>query len=245
MDQLKEALDHNRNIMSEINKKIIKADDLISHSKLKEIANETEGFQVNCSAEDQDLPSNCLGFENGEGIRQIKVPGAKKFYVMCDSKTAGPGWTVVLRNLGNENFNRNWTSYKNGFGSMDSSFFVGLSRLHLMTQSQPHELFIAIYFKHPLHSQFTNSFDNFIVGGASQGYRLESIGNPTSSHFPFIQSQVKAKFTTFDSNNAGTKINYARGTAGWWFTAGNKQSLTQWQIGYEKTLMLIRPKMYL
>ncbi|XP_043662973.1 fibrinogen-like protein 1 [Drosophila teissieri] len=190
----------------------------------------------------QDLPNSCLGFKNEQGIRRIKVPGSSEFDVLCDSKTAGPGWTVVLRNLGDENFNRNWTDYEFGFGFLEASFFRGLEVLNMMTQSQPHELYMVVYFKDD--SSFSNYFDNIVVGGESEGYRLTSIGNPKSEDLLFIKRQVNAKFSTYDRNNAKTEINYAaQKQAGWWFSRGSQLSLTSWPPNAKQILMLIRPKM--
>jgi len=45
----------------------------------------------------------------------------------------------------------------------------------------------------------------------------KSIGKPKSDELLFIKSQVRAKFTTCDRNNAGTKTIYAvMKKAGWW-----------------------------
>ncbi|XP_039501449.1 fibrinogen-like protein 1 [Drosophila santomea] len=204
--------------------------------ELEEMANEKE-------TQMQDFPSSCLGFEDEQGIRQIKVPGEPtEFKVLCDSKIAGPGWTVVLRNLGDENFNRNWTEYENGFGYLDSTFFRGLAVLHVLTQSQPHELYMVVYSKDG--SEFSNHFDNILVGGESEGYRLKSIGNPKTENFIFIKNQVNAKFSTYDRNNAKTEINYAaQKQSGWWYSTGSQLRLTGWDPNAKQILMLIRPKM--
>lgn len=73
------------------------------------------------------------------------VPGIKHIAIPCDSTLAGFGWTVIQRRLdGTENFNRNWTDYCTGFGDLRKEFFFGLQQLHLITNSQPHELYIHL-----------------------------------------------------------------------------------------------------
>ncbi|XP_033154690.1 angiopoietin-1-like [Drosophila mauritiana] len=263
-NQLKEALDNNRNIVSQFSAKLNilineKNDETIRHlseenvllkqtnSELKEIANEKENqlrsywTQNNGSKEKVDLPSSCLDYDYEKGLRRIKVPGAESFEVLCHSEIAGPGWTLVLRNLGNANFNRNWTEYKYGFGVWGSSFFRGLEVLHLMTRSQPHELYVVANLKD--ETTLSNHFDEIDVGGEPEGYRLKSIGKPKSKELLFMKSQVNAKFTTYDRNNAGTKTNYAvMNNAGWWYSKKNQLSFTNSPDDVEEILMLIRPK---
>ncbi|KAH8389595.1 hypothetical protein KR215_005123, partial [Drosophila sulfurigaster] len=63
--------------------------------------------------------------------------------VSCESSLpgAGTGWTVIQRRKdGSVDFNKTWSEYKQGFGDLRGEFFIGLEKLHLLTQSQPHEL---------------------------------------------------------------------------------------------------------
>ncbi|XP_033150723.1 fibroleukin-like [Drosophila busckii] len=88
-------------------------------------------------------PTSCLAFGNSSDIQTIRVPGAEAFQVPCDSKFAGPGWAVIQRRVdGSVNFNRTWEEYRNGFGDLRGSFWLGLERLHQMIKYQPHELYI-------------------------------------------------------------------------------------------------------
>ena len=60
--------------------------------------------------------------------------------VYCDTLTDGGGWLVVQRRIdGSENFDRDWTEYEEGFGTLpvddnDTSgeFWLGLYSLHYL-----------------------------------------------------------------------------------------------------------------
>jgi len=51
------------------------------------------------------------------------------------------GWIAIQQRIGNAfNWNLNWQSYKDGFGSIEADYWLGLERMHLLTTSQPYRL---------------------------------------------------------------------------------------------------------
>ncbi|XP_062606909.1 microfibril-associated glycoprotein 4-like [Saccostrea cucullata] len=47
--------------------------------------------------------------------------------VQCDMTTKGGGWTIIQKRVdGSTDFSRTWNKYKEGFGSVNSSYWLGI-----------------------------------------------------------------------------------------------------------------------
>ncbi|XP_028900597.2 fibrinogen C domain-containing protein 1-like [Zeugodacus cucurbitae] len=102
------------------------------------------------------LPANCneaiylAGSKAKSGIYKIQLPlpygDGKSFYVNCLLDPLGEeAWTLIqLRRDEYMDFFRGWEEYKNGFGNLNRNFFIGLDKLHALTTSQLHELWIEL-----------------------------------------------------------------------------------------------------
>ncbi|KRF85186.1 uncharacterized protein Dvir_GJ25987 [Drosophila virilis] len=90
----------------------------------------------------------------------------------CDSKS----WLDSK-----EDFYRNWSTYREGFGSLHGDFFLGLEKIHRLTRAQPHELYVHM-----------EGFDLDLI---SLG---KSEGSATADRLQYHKHQ---KFTTFDRDN--------------------------------------------
>ncbi|KAH8372231.1 hypothetical protein KR093_010677, partial [Drosophila rubida] len=150
-----------------------------------------------------------------DGVHRISVSGIDPFDVLCDSKLVGPGWMVIQQGIdGKEDFNKNWVAYREGFGSLDGEFFLGLEKIYRLTNSRRHELYL-------LHGPSTGAlkfarYDDFKISDESSGYAL-SLGKFTGNP-DMLSSSKKMKFSTYDRDND----NYSRSCAemfknGWWF----------------------------
>lgn len=164
-----------------------------------------------------DLP-NCSTQKSG--VKKFKLNKDKEFSVACDSKLAGPGWIVIQRRLdANENFNRGWDEYRSGFGELAGSFFLGLEKLHLLTASRPHELYI--YLKNSEDEARYAHYDNFAIGDASEQYKLKSLTYQNGTAGDALTDHLGTKFSTHDVDNDLSSIFNCgeQFLSGWWFTS--------------------------
>ncbi|XP_030569588.1 fibrinogen-like protein A [Drosophila novamexicana] len=229
-------------------------------SKLKNESNLCEKKRKSC--EEKPVYGECTDFADAPGIHKITPDQEASFDVLCDSATAGPGWTVIQQRInGKEDFYRNWTTYREGFGSFDGDFFLGLEKIHRLTRAQPHELYIHM-------AGFDGNiryrrYDQFAISGEKDQYRLITLGNSEgSAEYDNLIYHKNQKFSTFDRDNDNWEsVNCASReycAGGWWYDVCGTSNLNgkyydhekyttdaiYWGFGdFLKTVkMLIRPK---
>ncbi|KAH8329110.1 hypothetical protein KR074_003875, partial [Drosophila pseudoananassae] len=148
-----------------------------------------------------------------KGIYHIKLPGMSAFEAPCN----GSGWTVIQRRMdGSVDFNRSWNEYRDGFGNLTGEFFIGLEKLHQITQSKQYELFISL--GEVDGSRDFVKYDNFKIGSEKNSYPLESVGNITGGAGSYLKTNLDRKFSTYDRDNdlfdGSCATEYG---GGWWF----------------------------
>ena len=144
-------------------------------------------FHVECVI--RYYPNNVLQFYFFKHARPVEA--------ICDMKTLGGGWTVILdrigpnSNLGVVEFNRSMHDYKVGFGTPPGDYWIGLDAMHQLTKLKNFELKVELSdFKgekaHAAYEQFsirteeegyTLDVANY-TGNAGDGFRIEDLGNP-------------------------------------------------------------------
>ncbi|XP_030561250.1 ficolin-2-like [Drosophila novamexicana] len=195
----------------------------------------------------KSFKSNCIG--KLTEIYEIEVPGIDPFLVPCDSTLAGSGWTVIQRRQdGSVNFNRNWAEYRQGFGSLDGEFFIGLEKLHLMTKSQKHELYIHL-------EDFENQhryarYSELLIADEAASYMLRILGEYSGNAGDWLTKHNNTMFSTADMDNECAM----RYESGWWYhncshcnlnglyTTNEDQPGIKWNsISVKFVQMMIRP----
>ena len=132
----------------------------------------------------------------------------------------GGGWTVIQRRESNTtDFYREWQEYKTGFGKMDGNFWLGLEKIHRITQIENHELLVTMV-DHD-GATFRANYDLFKVDSSATDYQLD-LGNyltASSDAGDSLSIHDNQKFTTLDrDNDQNTSYNCAiRYHGAWWY----------------------------
>lgn len=136
---------------------------------------------------------------------------------LCDSMLARLDWTVVPRRKdGRVNFNQTWSEYRQGFGNPQGEFFLGLEKLHMLTKSQPHELFI--YLQNFENQTSFARYDHFLIGDESESFNIKSLGKYSGTAGDALIYHKGMKFSTIDRKNDLSDFHCAaEWSSGWWF----------------------------
>lgn len=199
----------------------IGSDTSLISEDLKRVENVLKSFNQNgyigrsCAEE--------ISISRGSGIYEISIPGSSKlpFKVACDAETRGGKWTIILRRMdGSENFNRNWTEYKEGFGNLTGEFFLGLEKIHALTNDQPQELLVLLEdFEGETRYE---TYDAFAIGAESELYKLHTVGNAAGTAGDSLSHHRGMSFTSYDRDNDERENPENRNcaelyTGGWWY----------------------------
>ncbi|XP_034474211.1 ryncolin-4-like [Drosophila innubila] len=199
---------------------------------------------------------------NSSGIYDIVISNFsdEPFKVACDAETQGGGWTIILRRMdGSENFYRNWTEYKNGFGDLGGEFFLGLEKIHALTNEREQELLVVVEdFK---GIEAFERYDDFAIGNEDQKYKLHTLGKASGTAGDSLRRQEGQKFSTYDQDNDIHDESCAKKfTGAWWYQKCHNSHLAgkyndnsfgigvNWdafrgpRYSLKKAMMMIRPK---
>ena len=156
--------------------------------------------------------------------------------VLCDTQTDGGGWVVIQRRMSNTvDFNRNWNNYTQGFGDLESNFWLGLDKIHLLcNEGQQCEFRVDLYYDGPFSSNqvhqnsnhtYFATYDTFSISGSEDFYRLNISGYQGTAGDAIISTgndaadQNGMQFSTFDEDHDTANYNCAESFGGWWWKA--------------------------
>ena len=133
-------------------------------------------------------------------------------------ETDGGRWTVFQRRQdGSVNFYKYWVDYENGFGNLTGEFWLGLSKIHRLTQEGPITLRVDLgdFEGNKRYAQYTT----FSVGNSATEYTLTVGGySGTAGDALIVGTNLNGtKFSTRDNDNDNDSGSCAQTwKASWW-----------------------------
>ena len=132
-------------------------------------------------------------------------------------ETDGGGWTVFQRRIdGSVDFYLNWTDYVHGFGNTSGEYWLGLSKLHRLSNGSVSTQ-LRVDMRDKNGSSAYASYSTFYIGNSTTDYTLHvsgysgTAGNSLASH-------NLMKFTTKDNDNDLYYQNCATiFSSAWWY----------------------------
>ncbi|KAL9707805.1 hypothetical protein quinque_011323 [Culex quinquefasciatus] len=179
--------------------------------------------------ESSKLPRTCSDVSgHWSGVRKLHPePGfGDPFEAYCDQDYEGGGWTVIQNRFnGTVYFYRGWAEYEAGFGDLEGEFWLGLKKLHQLTNAKPHELHVVL--EDFEGGRVVAKYGRMVVGGGSEKYALNSLGTYSGDAGDSLSWAVGNKFTTLDADhdshppdNCATMYK-----GGWWYGACHGSNL--------------------
>ena len=160
--------------------------------------------------------------------------------VFCDQTTDGGGWTIIQRRVdGSENFYRNWTEYKLGFGQLHREHWLGNDNIFYLT-AQAFAGGSELRFDMLVKGQSTlkwAKYSSFTVNNEVSGYRLHVAGHSGTIPGGFkFTTHDRMKFTTYDRDNDQHQSSQCGvdSQGGWWYKNCNIVNLNGRYDRYEK-----------
>ena len=113
--------------------------------------------------------------------------------------TDGGGWTVFQRRKdGSQNFYLPWNNYVNGFGNICGEFFLGLEKIHRLTQKSNSELRVEL--EEWSGSKSYAKYSSFAVGNSASKYPL-TVSGYSGNAGDSMSYHNGMKFSTYDQDN--------------------------------------------
>nr|CAB3245532.1 ficolin-2-like [Phallusia mammillata] len=164
----------------------------------------------NCLCPKKYTGKNCESESRCSPVCQ-RSPLAEKLESLCLQ-----GWTTIQTRFdGSVSFIRPWEDYKTGFGNPSGDFWLGLDKIHAMTQSKSCR--VRFDLTNPGEKETFAEYSIFQIGPETENYRLSISGYMTSSTgVDWMQYNNGMQFSAYDRDNDLSTSNCAGG-GGWWY----------------------------
>ena len=138
-------------------------------------------------------------------------------------------------------FNKNWISYKTGFGSVCGKYWLGLEKLHqLTTNGGAYSLRVEVL-SNTTSMWYSAEYWSFVIVSESQGYAIHVFGYSGDAGDAFNVATYSnwvtngMMFSTPDRDNTGN-TNGCSSNFGWWLKNCGTVSLSSANVGFWGTL---------
>ncbi|KFB49729.1 hypothetical protein ZHAS_00018382 [Anopheles sinensis] len=163
------------------------------------------------------IPSSCKDVSRKKsGQYGIYIENGEFKTVFCEHDAFDGNWVVFqYRFNGKVNFYRGWAEYRDGFGTLDGEFWLGLKYLHQLTSTRKHELMVEV--KDYNGNYGYAKYDHFEVGSEAQKFVLKR-GSYSGTAGDSMTYNIGMKFTTKDSDNDDSSSTQCaeRHNGAWW-----------------------------
>uniref|UniRef100_A0A8D0GS22 Fibrinogen C-terminal domain-containing protein n=1 Tax=Sphenodon punctatus TaxID=8508 RepID=A0A8D0GS22_SPHPU len=160
------------------------------------------------------------------GWYTIYLQDCRPLSVLCDMHTDGGGWIVFQRRAdGTVNFFREWNSYKRGFGSRMTEFWLGNDNIHMLTSVGTNELRVDLWdFE---NNRFFAKYESFKILEERDKYKLNLGSFIGGTAGDSLSLHMNMAFSTKDrDNDMNIEINCASQFIGaWWYNKCHESNL--------------------
>ena len=145
-----------------------------------------------------------------------------KTQVYCDMDQEGGGWTTIQRRVdGSVDFQRDWVDYKKGFGNPAGEYWLGLDKIHTLTNAFANVM-LRIEASTFGGERTFMIFEGFKVGDEASLYKL-TCGNVLEDSLSLADDWLYVdgrQFSTRDKDNDSrddSNCSILKGGGGGWF----------------------------
>lgn len=124
---------------------------------------------------------------------------------------------------GSQDFFKGWSDYKHGFGNLAGEFWLGLEKLHYLTNQKLYEMRIELEMQHG-HDAYA-AYSVFTIGPEYEGYRISTLGTFYGSAGDSLSYHAGQKFSSNDVDNDDWKDGSCAVEHGgaWWYKECDKR----------------------